>query len=174
VQDKRNGAMIKDTPSEGEDHVEPAEVSIEAVMAFQRRMQSEPDSVSDEEIQAEYGPDISPGDLRELFRKSTFGREPKNPRVSARAKLRRRLLWLSRSLEEVESAVAEVRDAPGRTNKQNELGELLAAIDAFRSAVKLPAPQEPPEVDPDLFERMFGTALHEQQPGGATPNEQKV
>lgn len=69
---------------------------MEAVMAFQRRMQSEPDSVSDEEIQAEYGPDISPGDLRELFRKSTFGREPKNPRVSARAKLRRRLLWLSR------------------------------------------------------------------------------
>lgn len=165
--------MIKYSHSEGDEHNEHTEVSIEAVLAFQRRMQSDPDSVSDEEIQAEYGPDTSPSDLRELFRKSTFGRESKNPRVSARAKLRRRLLCLNRSLEEVESAVVAVRDAPGRTNKQKELDELLAAIDVFRSAVKLPAPQEPSDVDPDFFERMFGTALHEQPPGSATANEQK-
>lgn len=154
--------MVGNARSEGEEAVDATEVSLEAVMAFGRRMQSDPDSVSDEEIRAEYGAETSPSDLRDLFRKSTFGRAAKNPRTSARAKLRRRLLWLSRSLEEVESAIAEVRASPGRTNKQNELDEILDALQAFRSAVKLPTPPEPPEVDPDLFERMFGTAVVEQ------------
>src|SRR6266446_10370455 len=36
-------------------------------------------------------------------------------RALARAKLRRRLLWLQHSLEEVESAVEAVLDAPGVT-----------------------------------------------------------
>jgi hypothetical protein len=165
--------MVEDTCSEGNEPMSDTEVSIESVLAFQRRMQLDPDSVSDEEIRLEYGTDISPGDLRELFRRSTFGREPKNPRTSARAKLRRRILWLSRSLEEVESAVAEVRDAPGRTNKRNELDELIDAIGAFRAAVKLPAPQEPSEIDPDLFQRMFGNAPHEQNIDITVPNEHK-
>jgi len=171
VQDNRKVAMVEDTHSEGEEPVERTEVSIEAVIAFQNRMQSDPDSVSDEEIRAEYGTDVSPCDFRDHFRKTTFGREPKNPRASARAKFRRRLLWLSRSLEEVESAVAEILHAPGRTNKQNELNELLDAISAFRSAVKLPAPQEPPDVDPDLFERMFGTAPNEQHSDSVASSE---
>lgn len=173
MQDNRKAKMAEDTHSEGQEPVESAEVSIEAAMAFQSRMQSDPESVSDEEIRAEYGTDISPSDLRDLFRKTTFGREPKNPRISARAKLRRRLLCLSRSLEEVESAVAEVLEAPGRTNKQNELEKLLDAIKVFRGEVKLPAPQEPSDVNPDLFERMFGAAPHEQQSGGATPTMRK-
>lgn len=149
--------MIDDDNSELVGPKDDAAFSIEALIAFQRRMQSDPDSVSDSEIQNEYGSDISPHELRELFRKNTFGRAANNQRASARAKLRRRLLWLSRSLEEIQAAVAEVRSAPGRTNKQLELDGLLNAIEVFRSSVNLPVPVEPSEVDPDLFERMFGT-----------------
>ena len=64
-------------------------------------------------------------------------------------------MWLSRTLEEVEAAVEGIGETPGRINKQDELDELLAAIQVFRDTVRLPA-GEPAEVDPDLFERMFG------------------
>lgn len=167
--------MIEDNDRNNEDSSESNSVSIESIIAFQRRMQADPDAVSDEEIRAEYGDDISPTELRELFRKTTFGREPKNPRTSARAKLRRRVIWLSRSLDEVESAVAEVRNAPGRTNKQNELDELLDAIIAFRSAVNLPTPSQPSDIDidPDLFERMFGTVVDAQFSGSASQKERE-
>lgn len=131
--------------------------SLEAVIAFQRRLESDPDAVSNEEIMAEYGAAIAPEDLRDLFRRSTFGRSAKNPRASARAKLRRRLVWLSRSLEEVEDAIAAVRSSAGRVNKSKELDEILAAIERFRRDANLPAPEEPREVDPDLFERLFGS-----------------
>jgi hypothetical protein len=130
--------------------------SIEAALAFQRRMESDPDAVSDDDIEAEYGADISPAELRDLFRRSTFGRSTKNPRASSRAKLRRRLVWLSRSLEEVEDAVAAVLGSPGRVNSPHELDQILAAIEQFRSAAKLPPPEEPREIDLDSFERLFG------------------
>lgn len=141
------------------------ELSIESLLAFQRRMEADPDAVTDDEIQEEYGSDISPAELRELFRRSTFGRPSRWPRASARAKLRRRLLWLSRSLQEVESAVGAVLSSPGRTNKAGELKDLLAAIEQFRSAARLPIPEEPAELDPDLFERMFGMAADDDGPG---------
>ncbi len=155
--------MLENEDSEGAG-LRNDEFSIESLLAFQRRLEVDPDAVTDDEIQEEYGTDISPADLRELFRKSTFGRPSKRPRASARAKLRRRLLWLSRSLQEVESAVDAVRSSPGRTNKAGELEDLLTAIEQFRSAVKLPLPEEPTELDPDLFERMFGMAADDGEP----------
>ncbi|MDP1874818.1 hypothetical protein [Phenylobacterium sp.] len=139
--------------------------SFESLLAFQRRMEADPDGVTDDEIREEYGSDISPAELRELFRRSTFGRASKRPRASARAKLRRRLLWLSRSLQEVESAVDAVRKSPGRINKPKELEDLLAAIGDFRRAANLPVPGEPTELDPDLFERLFGIAADDEGPG---------
>lgn len=139
--------------------------SLESLLAFQRRMEADPDAVTDDEIRKEYGSDISPTELRELFRRSTFGHASKSPRASARAKLRRRLLWLSRSLQEVESAVAEVRNSPGRTNKPKELEVILAAIGDFRSAANLPVPDEPVELDPDLFERLLGVAADNEGQG---------
>lgn len=138
--------------------------SFESLLAFQRRMEADPDAVTDEEIREEYGSDISPAELRELFRRSTFGRPPKKPRASARAKLRRRLLWLSRSLQEVESAIAAVRNSPGRTNKPKELEDILTAIGEFRKAANLPVPEEPAELDPDLFERLFGIGADDEEP----------
>ena len=138
--------------------------SFESLLAFQRRMEADPDAVTDDEIREEYGSDISPAELREIFRRSTFGRPSKKPRASARAKLRRRLLWLSRSLQEVESAVAAVHSSPGRTNKPKELEDILAAIGVFRSAANLPVPEEPAELDPDLFERLFGIVADDEGP----------
>lgn len=130
--------------------------SYDAIIAFNSRMQSDPEAVSDSDIQEQYGTDISADEVRKLFRKNTFKRAPVELRASARAKLRRRLSWLSRTLEEVESAVEEVRCAPGRTNKQDELDTLLTAIDVFRASIKLPKPKEPAQADPDLIERLLG------------------
>lgn len=156
--------MVDDEITENTGSGEDDKFSIEATIAFQGRMETNPDSVSDKEIEAQYGTDFPPNELRDLFRKNTFGRSAKNPRTSARAKLRRRLLWLSRSLEEVEFAAAAVSKAPGRTNKQGELDNLLAAIKVFRDAMSLPISKEPVNADPDIFERMFGTARHDRRP----------
>jgi len=142
---------------------EDSELSISDIMAFQKRIEVAPDSVSDDEIRAEYGDGISPNDLRELFRRSTFRNESKAPRASARAKLRRRLVWLDRSLEEVEDAVGQVLGSPGRTNKQSELDNLLAAIEQFRTAVGLSEPQSPSACDPDLLERLLNIRHREQR-----------
>lgn len=147
---------MADAQNEGEELGFGVPFSIEAAIAFQQRLKSDPDSVSDEEIWNEFGGDTPPHEIRELFRGGKFGNTSKTPRASARSKLRRRLLWLGQALADVEAAVAEVRAAPGRTNKQAELDEVLAAIEVFRSTVKLPAPPEPTELDPDFFERVFG------------------
>ena len=164
MQDKRNSRSVAVNHGESQESGESSEFSIATILAFQNRLKSDPDSVSDKEIQAESGTDISPSDIRDLFRRSTFNRASKNPRASARAKLRRRLVWLNRSLEQVKCAVKEVFDAPGRTNKRNELETILEAIEEFRSAVKLPAPQQPSDIDPDLFERLLGNTTYEQPP----------
>jgi hypothetical protein len=144
----------RDGPSH-EPSVNEPEFSIADSVAFQRRLQSDPDSVNDDEIRAEYGEDIDPQELRRLIGGNTFGREPRDKRASVRAKLRRRLFCLSRSLDEVEHAVTAVLQAPGRTYKREELERLLAAIDHFRSGVKLPPSEPVSDVAPDLFERLL-------------------
>ncbi len=131
------------------------EFSIFDVIAFQRRLQEDPDAVSDDEIRAEYGADIPPDEMRELFRRSRSGKGAKDPRASAREKLRRRLVWLTRSLESVEHAVNDVLQAPGRTYKKKELSELLDAIEQFRGMVKLPKSDVDSPLDPDFVERFL-------------------
>ncbi len=151
---------------------EDAPFSLENALAFQQRLETDPDAISDVEIEAQYGSDISPADFRDLFRKNTFAREAKNQRASARAKLGRRLLWLRRSLEEVESAVADVCAAPGRTNKQGDLDGLLAAITAFRAAAKLPKSPEPREINFGLVERALGLPTHDPKQDASAPDDQ--
>lgn len=120
-------------------------------MAFQQRLTADPDSVSDDEFRAEYGDDIPPSELRELFRRRTFGKESKAPRASARAKLRRRLVWLKDSLDAVEHAVNQIIASPGRTYKQKELSDLLAAIEQFRATARLPERESASPFDSDLL-----------------------
>lgn len=150
--DDSNGFAQQDATGQEDDF------SIEAVLEFQRRLQAEPDSVTDEEIRDHFGDDLDAPGIREAFRRNTFGRPPKNPRTSARGKLRRRLTWLSEALEQVEDAVDVVLEAPGRTNRRDELDALKKAISEFRSTTKLRPPPEPGPIDPDMFERMFGDA----------------
>jgi hypothetical protein len=161
---------MTESGADGENSGENAEFSIADIVAFQRRLETNPDSVSDDEIRAEYGDGISPSSLRELFRRSTFGRESKTPRASARAKLRRRLVWLSRSLDEVEDAVRQVSASPGRTYKQKELIDLLGAITQFRDAVRLPEPKSLPACDPDLLECLLSSPQQDWKPISSNAN----
>ncbi|MEI9416854.1 hypothetical protein O7A70_27420 [Mesorhizobium sp. Cs1299R1N1] len=68
---------------------------------------------------------------------STFTAHPKNPRASARRKLRRRIVNLELALENVEWAIGEVFSTAGRVNKESELRRLQAAIAAFREETGL-------------------------------------
>ncbi|HEX8443808.1 MAG TPA: hypothetical protein VF631_09195 [Allosphingosinicella sp.] len=75
---------------------------------------------------------------------------PKNPRASARGRLRRRIDWLQHALSQVEIAIQGVREAPGRTNRPDKLDQLEKAIADFRANAGLPPPKEPkdsPELD---------------------------
>ena len=66
-----------------------------------------------------------------------FKRPPKNPRASARAKLRRRLIWLQAALHNAEIAIDDVFKAPGQTYKRKELEGIKAAINDFRESTGL-------------------------------------
>jgi hypothetical protein len=142
-----------DATAESEDET----LSLREVIATNRRIQDDPDSVSDEELREHFGADIDVKEIRGLFRRSTFGHTAKNQRASARAKLKRRMLWLHKSIIEVEAAIKEVVAAPGRTNKVDELVKLQEALADFRVKAGLTDDGVlDQEVDPDLFERLFG------------------
>src|SRR4051794_23889350 len=66
-----------------------------------------------------------------------FKRPPKNPRASARAKLRRRLAWLQGALHNVEMTIDEVFAAPGRTYNGEKLERIKRAIKDFRDTTGL-------------------------------------
>jgi hypothetical protein len=111
---------------------------------FQERLRADPDSVTDDEIRAEFGDEFEPRELRDTFRKSTFGRIAKDPKKSARAMLRRRLRDLDNVLVLVVIAVNQVLDAPGRTNNRAKLELLLVLINKFRDEAELSAPDGEP------------------------------
>ncbi|MEO5375852.1 MAG: hypothetical protein H7840_16600 [Alphaproteobacteria bacterium] len=137
--------------------VEDANFSLAEVFATNRRIQENPDEVSDEELREHFGEEIDVEKVRALFRRSTFGKEPKDKRASSRAKLRRRMLWLHRSILEVEAAIEEVLGVPGRTNKADELKALREVLVEFRAKAGLTDDGALGiKADPDLFERLFG------------------
>lgn len=154
--------MTRSKQSVGERQEVSNEFCLREIFEFQNRLHVDPDAISDEELIAEYGDDFDIEELRNTFRKYTFNRPPKNPRASARAKLRRRLLWLEQSLGEVEVAVDAVLNAPGRTNKRTELEDLQGAIKNFREAVTLPSRSEPQGDGTDIFERILGLPSQDQ------------
>ncbi|MBR0670512.1 hypothetical protein [Neoroseomonas soli] len=131
--------------------------TILAIVEFQRRIQSDPDSVTDEEILKEYGEEVDAKTVRDLARHSTFNRTAKNTRASAREKLRRRLTWLSAALDDVDGAIDAVLNAPGRTNRQADLEEIKKAIVTFRASSHLISHQEVDSAQDleSLFERIF-------------------
>ncbi|MFN4140515.1 hypothetical protein [Aestuariivirga sp.] len=84
---------------------------------------------------------------------------PKNPRASARGKLRRRLMWLQASLHEVELTIEEVFSAPGKTYKKEELERITTAIADFRNVTGLTGdglPQISPISNEALERALFG------------------
>jgi hypothetical protein len=83
----------------------------------------------------------------------TFKRPPKNPSASARAKLRRRLIWLQAALHNAEIAIDDVFAAPGQTYRRAELEKIKTAIEDFRKATGLTGdglPEIPPIPDARL------------------------
>ena len=86
-----------------------------------------------------------------------FKKLPKNPRASARAKLRRRLTWLQGALHNTEMAIADVFNAPGRTYKKEKLEAIRNAIAVFREATGLTGDglENIPELPDDFFDRVF-------------------
>lgn len=130
-----------------------AEISIADAMAFSSGVIGL-DSMSDDEMRAHNGDDIDVDAVRAAFRRSTFNRAPKDPRTSARAKLRRRLLWLQRAITDVEIAMEGVFGAPGWTNKAGELANLHQAIAEFRIKTGLTG-------DGHLVARALGPAMLE-------------
>lgn len=111
--------------------------SIQRLIELQTRLTEATEEVDDEEIRAEYGADLDPSMIRELFKNSTFGRRAKDQRASARGRLRRRLNDLAGALDAVERAIDDVFEAPGRTNDRAKLDQLKAEIERFRQDNKL-------------------------------------
>lgn len=102
-------------------------------------------------------------DLQQLTREiteNTVKKEPKNPRASARAKLRRRLVWLQAALYNAEMAIDDVFNAPGRTNKRKELEKIKDSITKFRCDTGLTADGMPDmaQIPEDVFDRLFSDA----------------
>lgn len=132
---------------------------VKRLLAERQRTELDPDAASDEELLASWGMDgeQSAAEIRASIKKSTFGRPAKDKRASARAKLRRRVLWVSRALDDLEAHIQEVFDAPGRTNRKAELENLRGAIKEFRASTGIVTP---PELDVDFtaIERMLGMA----------------
>jgi hypothetical protein len=83
------------------------------------------------------GADVHSGKLALRLRFPALTSCPKNPRANARAKLRRRLIWLQMALHNTEIAIDDVFEAPGRTNKRVELEKIKTAIEDFRRTTGL-------------------------------------
>jgi hypothetical protein len=87
----------------------------------------------------------------------SFKRPPKNPRASARAKLRRRLTWLQAALHNAEMAVDEVFAAPGRTYNRENLERIKGAVKDFRDSTGLTGDglDNIPPIAEDSLDRFF-------------------
>jgi hypothetical protein len=150
--------VSRDTSEQGDFGKDDPLLSLKATIEIQRRLQADPNAVSDEEIDAEYGGEPDASTVRELFRKTTFGRPPKDGRASARAKLRRRLIALAAAFEAVEGAVEEVLSSPGRINKPQDLEHLKQAIIDFRAATSLAGYGSAlPSVDLGMFDLIMAS-----------------
>ena len=162
--------VIQETTSEDD-----ADFSIADATEFNNKLRHDPDSIGDNEIRDQYGYDIDVNAVREAFRRSTFNRPPKNQRASARAKLRRRLLWLQQAISDVEAAIEAVLAAPGRTNKSGELEDLRKSIAELRTKTGLAGNGQPGVDDADLsmFDKLFNLPSPTPEISQRTPNGEK-
>lgn len=94
-------------------------------------------------------------DIEELMEEAK--KPPKDPRASARAKLRRRLIWLQAALHNADLAIEDVFAAPGRTNKRERLQAIKDAMKVFRDATGLTGDglERTPAISNEVFDRLI-------------------